>query len=821
VTGVEDLRYAARLLLKSPLFTLAAVASLGLGVGANTTIFSLVNELLLHPLPIQEPSRVVSVYTTDARNQGRFQRFMTMSYPNLRDYRAQGGHVLGGLAGSLFAPFSLTSGGEPEQILGQVVTGNYFDVLGVPAAVGSTFSWSAAEDEQLGAHPVVVLGHGLWERRFGASATLVGRTIEINRRPFTVLGVMPPRFRATDALGNPELWIPMSMRREVLAGFAAENMDNRRALLLNAVGRLRPSVTAAQADSALKTIAAGLEKAHPDENGSRSAAVAPLTGFDPEFRHDLSLAGGVLMAIVGLVLLIACANVANLLLARAAGRRREIAIRIALGASRGRLVRQLLTESALLGLLAGAAGLGIAKVSQDLLWSMRPAFLNAGALELGLSREVLAFTLAVSLLTAILFGLVPALQLSRPQLVDHLKDRAARAGGSARMFGLRNVLVMTQVALSLVALVGAGLFLRSLRNAQRTDPGFATTRLLVVSFDTGAEGYTGEAAEAFQRTVLERVRTLPTVEGAVAASSGLFAGGFSRTVFPEGVDRSDRRNGRLMPLNQVGAGYFETLGIPILRGRAFTEADGAGAPMVAVVNQTMARTLWPDQDAVGQRFRCFGEDWILEVVGVARDAKYFTIGEEPQPFFYLPLAQHRSSAVTLHVRAKGDPASALGAVRAQVQSLDPRMPVTNALTAGQLFDQALWAPRMAAALLAAFGLLALLLAAVGVHGVVSCSVSDRTAEFGIRLAMGARPAEVLAMVVRQTVVTASIGAGAALLAAYAASRSLGNLLIGVGAGDPVTFGGTLAVILAASVAASAWPAWRASRIDPLVALKWE
>jgi predicted permease len=817
----EDLRYAARLLMKSPVFTLAAVASLGLGVGANTTIFSLVNEVLLNPLPVQEPSRVVSLYTTDAKNQARFQGFMAMSYPNFRDYREQTAQVFSGVAASLFVPLSLTSGGDPEQVFGELVTGNYFDVLGVRAAAGRTFSFTAAEDEQLGAHPVVVLSDGLWKRRFGASPAIVGGVIELNRQRYTVLGIAPPRFRGVNALGGPALWLPVSARNQVLTGFAAENFDDRRALLLNVVARLKPGVEARQAEAAVATIAAGLEKAHPKENDSRSATLGPLTGLNPEFRRDVSLAGAVLMGVVALVLLIACANVANLLLARAAGRRREIAIRISLGASRGRLVRQLLTESALLGLLAGAAGLVIAKVSQDLLWSMRPPFLNADALDLGLSRTVLAFTLLVSLFTGLVFGLVPALQLSRPQLVDHLKDRTNRPSGYGRLFALRNVLVMAQVALSLVTLVGAGLFLRSLQNAQRTDPGFDTAHLLLLSFDAGAEGYSGESAVAFQRTVLDRVRALPTVKGAVLGSSGLFDGGFSRTVFPEGVDQNDRRNGRLTPLNQVGPGYFETVGIPIVRGRGLSDTDRAGAPMVAVVNETMARRLWPDQEPLGKRFRCFGEDWIIEVVGVARDAKYFTIGEDAQPFFYLPLSQHPSAAATLHVRTAGDPAAAVGTVRGQVQSLDPRMPITNVQTIRQLFDQALWAPRMSARLLGAFGALALVLAAIGVHGVVSYSVAERTHEFGIRMAMGARPVDMLRMVMRQTLLTASIGAAVALLFAYAVTRGLGNLLIGVPAGDPVTFGGTLAVILAAALAASAWPAWRASRIDPLVALRYD
>jgi len=817
----EDLRYAARLLVKSPLFTLAAVASLGLGVGANTTIFSLVNEVLLHPLPVHEPSRLVSVFTTDAKNRERFQGFMATSYPNFRDYREQAANVFSGATATVFVPLSLTSGGTPEQVFGELVTGNYFDVLGVRAAVGQTFSFTAAEDLQLGAHPVVVLSDGLWKRRFGANPSIVGSAIELNRQRYTVLGVAAPGFRGVNALGGPALWLPVSARKQVVTGFVAENFEERRALLFNVVARLKPDVTARQADAALSTIAAGLEKSHPQDNDSRSATLTPLTGLNPEFRHDVSLAGAVLMGVVALVLLIACANVANLLLARAASRRREIAIRISLGASRARLIRQLLTESALLGLLAGLAGLLIAHVSQNVLWSLRPPFLQADDLDLGLSRTVLAFTMLVSLLTGLLFGLVPALQLSRPQLVDHLKDRTNRPSGYGHLFALRNVLVMAQVALSLVTLVGAGLFLRSLQNAQGTDPGFDTTHLMLLSFDTGAEGYSGESSVAFERSVLDRVQALPMVKGAVLASTGLFNGGLSRTVFPEGVDPNDRRNGRLTPLNQVGPGYFETVGIPIVRGRALTDADRAETPMAAVVNETMARRLWPDQEALGKRFRCFGQDWIIEVVGVARDAKYVTIGEDPQSFFYLPLSQHPAAAVTLHVRTAGDPAAAVGTVRAQVQSLDARMPITNVQTIRELFDQVLWAPRMSASLLGAFAALALLLAAIGVHGVVSYSVAERTQEFGIRMAMGARPVDMVKMVVRQTMLTAAIGAGIALFVAYAVTRGLGNLLIGVPAGDPVTFAGTLAVILGAALAASAWPAWRASRIDPLVALRYD
>jgi predicted permease len=820
---LQDVRYGVRLLSRNPGFTATAVLSLALGLGANATLFAVVNQLLLNPLNVPDPSRLVSIFTTDANNTDQLQNFMPVSYPNYLDHRDRN-PALGGAAAVTFAPISLSSGGEPEQITGQLVTGNYFDLLGIRAAHGRLFSYSAEEDKQLDAHAVVVLSHALWTRRFGASPAVVETPIQINRRNYVVRGVAPADFRGVNAIGGPDVWIPLSMRGHLLTGFIGENFNDRRALVTAVFGRLRPGASVAEADAAARAIGRDLEQAYPADNASRSAIVRPIndaTFFSPEIRDNIVTGGAVLMGVVGLVLLIACANVANLLLARAAARKREIAVRISLGAGSGRLVRQLLTESVLLALLAGGLGLLMAVSSRDLLWALRPPFLQDGGFALAVGGPVVAFTAGLSLVTGVLFGLFPAWQLSRPNLAVALKDRANQPSRANRLRSVRNVLVMAQVAFSLMALVAAGLFLRSVQNAQQIDPGFETRRLLMLSFDTGAEGYSDARAAELHRQVLEKMGELPMVERAALANSQPFGGTFSRTVFPEGADMMDRRNGKLTQLSHVTPGYFETVGTPVIRGRGFTETDRDGAPMVALINETMARQMWPGQDPIGARFRCFGENWIVEIVGIVADAKYTTIGEPPQRYFYFPLAQHPSPFVTLHVRTRGEPDGAIGAVRGAVQAFDPAMPLINVMTIAGVLDQGLWAPRMAARLLGGFGLLALVLACIGLHGVISYSVVQRTQEISIRMALGARPADVLRMVLSQTALIVAIGTAAGLAGAYAAARAAGNLLFDVGSADPLTYAATAGLLLAVAMLASYLPARRAARIDPMAAPRGE
>jgi predicted permease len=816
-TLLQDIRYGARLMLRSPALTVVAALSLALGIGANTTIFTVVNAVLLNPLPVKDSSRLVSVFTTDER-AGPFGAFAQMSRPNFEDLRDKN-DTLDGMIAAAFVPMNLSGRGEPEQVFGEIVTGNYFDVLGAPIAAGRGFRASA--DDTPGASAVVVLSHGLWQRRYGGRADIVGDTITVNGRAFTVIGVTGEGFRGTTTLGGPEMWVPFGLHREVTTGFTAENWDSRRALLFQVNGRLRPGATAEQAQANLKGLAKALEEAFPSDNRGRTVTVVPLaqSTINPGFRENMVLAGGLLMAIVGLVLLIACGNVANLLLARATARRQEIAVRLSLGATRGRLMRQLLTESVLLAALGGVLGIVIAFWARSALWAFRPPFLQENALDLQFDNTVALFTIGVSVLTGILFGLAPALQSSRAELVTELKERTTVPSGS-HWYSVRNILVVGQVGLSFIALVSAGLFLRSLGHAQQIDPGFDADRLIVLGVSPGTNGYDEPRGRELYRRVIERVSSVGGVDAvSIATSVPLFNGGFARTVFKEGQDTSDPRAGRLTQLSQVMPGYFRTIGIRVVRGRDITEADRPGAPLVAVINETMARQYWPGEDPLGRQFRFIGDPTPLQVIGIVRDSKYNFLGENATPYLYTALEQRYSPAATVHVRASGDPAAIMNTVRRELQQLEPTMPLLNVTTLRDVFEQALWAPRMGASLLGIFALLALLLAAIGLYGVMAYSVSQRTRELGIRLALGARQSEVRNMVVRQGVLLAVGGVAIGLAAAFAMARMVTNLLFGVTATDPMTFALIPVVLLVVAAIATYLPAWRASRVDPVQALR--
>ncbi len=547
--------------------------------------------------------------------------------------------------------------------------------------------------------------------------------------------------------------------------------------------------------------------------------------MNPGFRDNMVAAGGVLMGIVGLVLLIACANVANLLLARASARQKEIAVRLSLGASRGRLIVQLLTEGTLLAMLGGAAGLLLAYWAQSLLWSFRPPFLQADAIDLHPDARVLLFTIVTAFVTGILFGLVPAFQASRPDLVVELKEKSSSPGGSNRLFSVRNVLVAAQLSLSLVALVGAGLFLRSLQHAEQINPGFDAEHLATMTLDLGAQGYTEERGKQFQQRLLERVASIAGVQGATIASSvPLFNGGFARTVFLEGQDTTDRRAGRLVQVSVVGPRYLETLGIPLLRGRTLTEADQPNTPHAAVINEAMAKQFWPNQDPLGKRFKFFGQAFFIQVVGLAKDSKYNFIGEDPTPNLYQPTTQVYQPAVSLFVKA-ARPESVLGTVRGEVQQLDRNLPLTGVFTLSDIFAQSLWPPRMAAALLAIFAGLSLVLAVIGIYGVMAYSVTQRTRELGLRMALGASRGDVVQLVVwqgfRLTVLGVAVGLVAAVAVTRVATAALSNLLFSVSSTDVITFVTVPAVLAIAALGASYIPALRATRIDPMVALRYE
>jgi putative ABC transport system permease protein len=822
---LKDLKYGARMLFRSKAFSLIAVLSLALGIGANTAIFSLVQTMLFSPFPVEAPHELASVFATDQRNPGN----LPLSHLNFKDVRDQNS-VFSGTAAMTFAQVNMLVDQSSEQVLAQVVTGNYFDVLGMRPALGRTFL--PQEDQTLGSHPVVVMSHGLWQRRFAGDPAIVGKTITLNRQPFSVIGVAAEGFTGTFLFGAPDMWVPTMMHDVMQPGF--DWYEQRRGLFLFVFGRLKPGVTLAQADANLKTIAKQLESSYPTDNKGRSVGAMSLI----EARTNPGGGGGnqvatiatLLMAIVGLVLLIACANIANLLLARATARRREIAMRLALGARRSRLVRQLLTESVLLALIGGAAGLVVAFWTLDALRAVEIPIPANVLLNLGLDARVLTFALVVSILTGILFGLAPALQATRTDIVPVLKNEMVpSAGTSPRRFlgwlNLRKGLVISQVALSLVALVAAGLFLRSLRQTQNIDPGFETDGVLMASFNLGREGYTPERGQLFYKEIIERVQGLPGVRSATIAQGPPFGNqGFLRSVFLEGRDTSERDR-ILVQVNPVSPRYFQTLGIPIERGRDFTPDDDDDAPDVVVINKTMADRFWKGEDAIGKRFKFFGDEEFRTVVGIARDAKYNGLAEDAAPFIYQPITQAYTPAATILVRTDGDAGGLARPVQAEIRQMDNRLSVLNVQSLGEQVSQTLGPQRLMVTLLGSFGLLALGLAAIGLYGVASYSVTQRTREIGVRVALGASRSNVVGLVLGQGMlligVGLAVGFGIGVAVVTLAGQQIGNLLVGVRPFDPVTFFGT-ALLLAVVAGLATWlPARRAAAIDPLVALRYE
>ena len=815
---LQDIRFAFRMLAKTPTFTAVAVLTLALGIGANTAIFTLVNAIFFHALPVNDPERLMSIFTVDQRNRGALTNFLPVSYPNGSDIQKQA-QSFSGIIIQTGAPVSMTVNGQPEQFFAQVVSGNFFEVLGVQAALGRTFR--PEEDAQPGTGPVIVLNHGFWERKFASNPAVIGQTVLLNGQGFTIVGVAPRGFQGTAALGGPDMWVPLSMHDQILAGFTKENFNERRFLGFFAIGRLKDGVTQAQASGELQAIGANLQREFPVPNRDRSFIVMPLlqSTINPNLRGLFARAGQLMMTVVGLVLLIACANIANLLLARASGRKREISIRLAMGATRGRIVAQLITEAIVLAIAGGVLGIALAVIARNLLWKFRPAFLQQAALDLSLDSHVLLFTSVIAILTGLIFGLVPALQASHPHLMSELKERAGDDAPTGRRFSIRNAFIVAQVALSLIALIGAGLFLMSLGNAQKIDPGFDTKNLAMLSFDVGSLNYDAPRAREFQRRALEAAQSVPGVKTATIANIvPLFNGGFARSVFPEGTEGSTTRNGILTQLGLVAPDYLQTMGIALMRGQNFDSSVREDSPKVAIINEAAAKRFWPNEDPIGKRFKFFGEKEFVQVIGVARNSKYNTLGEDPTSYMYLPLIQNPSTGVTLFFRCNGDAKSVIPSVRAQVQALDRNLPLTNVWPIGEVIDQALFNARFGAALLAVFAGLAVLLCAVGIYGVVGYTVGQRIREFGIRLALGAQPKDVVLMVIRQSARTLAIGLVAGLVAAFVMARLVVDLLYGVGATEPFAFLAMAVMLAVIGIFASYIPARHAAAVDPMKAL---
>jgi predicted permease len=811
---MRDLKYAVRMLVKSPGFTVVAVLSLALGIGANTAIFSLINVVLLRPLPVADVGSLVTISTTDQRNPGNLQ----LSHLNFRDLRAENS-VFTEMAAFGFNAVNFTKGAESQPITAQIVTANYFSLLGAQPALGRGF----LPEEEAQELPVAVISDGFWSRELGNDPNIIGKTISLNRTAFTVVGVAPRGFTGTLLGGGPAVWVPMT---RTLAPVPAW-WETRRGLWLFAVGRLKPGVTVDQARANLKGLFAHLESEFPTDNKGRSAAVVPLlearlnpAGTGPSFVLQLST---MLMVIVGIVLLIACANIANLLLARATKRRREIAIRLALGAKRSRLIRQLLSESLLLSILGGAAGLLVAYWSFAAMKGIRLPLPIPVDSELTVDPRVLIFTVALSVLTGLLFGLVPALQGSKADVVPVLKNELVPSAGGGRgwrsLFSLREGLVVLQVALSLVSLIAAGLFVRDLQRQQAIEPGFETKGVLVAVVNLARDGYTPERGRLFIDQAIDRLSGVPGVTHAAVAENPPLAGNILRSVYPEGADTTTKDR-VLVLVNPVSVGYFDTVGVPIVRGREFARTDTVGAPQVVVINDAMAQRFWPGQDPIGKRFKFFGDPDYTTVIGVAKDSKVLALGESPTPpYIYESLAQNYTPGLTLHVRTTADASHLSAPVRQAIEQIDPKLSIFNVRTVEEQVAQSLQPLETNAMLLGGFGLLALLLASIGLYGVTSYAVSQRTREIGVRMALGANQATVLALVLGRGMVLVGVGVAAGLFVSLLSANVMQSLVAGVNPRDPVTFASTAVILTIVALTANFVPARRATRIDPLVALR--
>jgi predicted permease len=832
-TLLYDLRYGAKMLWKSKGVTIIAIVSLAVGIGANSAIFSIVNSILLRPRPVSSPDQLVELYSGDRENP-----YDTTSYPSYLDFRDRN-DVFTGLAAYGIRYFKLGDANQVEQIWGEAVSGNYFDVLGVQVHKGRAFL--PEEDVVPNRNPVAVIGYGLWQRRFDSDPALIGKTITVNRQPLTVVGIAPPQYTGMIRGLSSEIWVP-TMMMPVLDPTGGEHLlTSRGDRWVTLIGRLKPDTTIDQARARFELLTKEMQTAHPEEwmsqtgNSVRELFVSVLpeseTRVHPQMRGLAYAAAGLLFVIVNLVLLIACMNLASMLLARSVARRSEIAVRLALGASRFRIMRQLLTESVLLSAIAGAAGILLAIWLLNLLMAFMPP-LPEGihiALDFNLDWRVVVYTIAVSTITGLLFGLAPALQSSRADVSTVLKDEST---GRYRKSRVRMSLVVAQVAFSLLLLIGAGLVLRSLENVRPTRLGFSSDNFVVAPVSLEEKDYDRREAHEFYRNMSERVAALPGVQN--ASLVGEIPGGFMsesrRRVEIEGYKTA---SGASLQLDFVltGPRYFTNMNVPFVQGRDFDERDQDGAPCVAIVNEVFAQRYFaPTGAPLGKHLVKFSrseEKQMCEIVGVIRDNNWQTLQKEVRPFFAFAMQQSEPNRVMLLVNTAGDPKNLIAPVRRAIQELDPNIPVTDVQTISEKFSVGLYPFRLLAVVMAACGVMALLLATIGIYGVVSYSVAQRTREVGIRMALGALRSDILKLVIGQGMVLVGVGLVIGLLLGVALTRVLTSsmfeveLLFGVSATDSLTFAGVTILLALVALAACFIPALRATKVDPVVALRYE
>jgi predicted permease len=809
---ISDLRFGFRMLAKRPGFALAAVLTLALGIGASTVVYSWTQAVLFNPLGAAKNSDQLVVAETVMPDGA----LHSSSYPDFVDYRAQQNvftDMIGfELIGNVVRAKDEAQG---ERTWGELVTGNYFDVLGVRAALGRTFA--PEEDGAPGGHPVAVISDGLWRRRFGADPLIAGKTMDFDKHPFTIIGVAPPEFGGTIVGLAVEFWAPMAEQPALLPG---ESLTERHPTFVHMMGRLKPGVSVEQAQADLSTISARIARAYPDSSRNIGIHVSPLYEASYGAQSLLRPVLTFLMAAVLIILLIGCVNIANLLLARALSREREIAIRGALGAGRGRLMQQLISESMMLAIFGGAAGLMAAAWGINLLsLFLPPAHLPFG-LEPAFNARVLGFAFLLSLAAGVICGIVPALEASKPGLFNALKEGGRNSSMSRGRRRFRAALVIAEVTLAVVMMIGAGLLARSFRNLLNASPGFDGENVRLFAFDLRSSGYGGWKAQEFVDRLVDKLRTVPGVESASAerwAPLWFNGRGWAPATIEGYTPKPDEFMG--IDFNVVGANYFTTMKIPMVSGRDFMERDRRDAPDAIIVNQTMARRFWPGKDPVGHRVNFDGR-W-QTVVGVAKDIKYHSMQEQPESFLYMPLLQGGGTDANVLVRTRATTASMIPVVREQARLLDPGVAVLESDDVSQLTRVSIFAQRIAAALASVLGVLGLLLAALGIYGVISYGVGQRTQEIGIRLALGAQREDVLKLVLNQGMRPVMAGAIAGIVLGFGAARLLTHQLYGVKSDDPITFAVVTAILCAVAVLACWFPARRATKVDPMIALRHE
>ncbi len=806
----RDFRFALRMFIKSPLFTGIVVSTLAIGIGLNTAVFSAVDALLLRPLPgVRASDELVQLYRTSPGGE----KFGSSSIPHYFDLRNRTTGVFSGVAAASFQFVNITADGPPATVAATMVSANYFNVLGVKAWRGRMFT--PDEDVGQGAHPVVVLSHGAWKSYFASDPNVIGRSIPVNGQAMTVVGIAPPGFRGTLPVIQPVLWVPIAQVGVIKPGNAGD-FENRGNNYNDVIARLVPGVSVAQARARLDAVSKELLSEFPDDNRNRGINLVRQVdaGIHPTLRGAQVALSAVVMVVVSLLLIIACVNVANLFLARARDRAREMAIRLALGARRSELVRQLLVESLLFALVSGTAGLLVAW------WAISIANrvglpMNVELVpDLRLSPLVLAYAFAVTTVTGVLFGIVPALQATRPSLIPALKGEAPAGESRSRT---TKGLVVAQMALSMVLLVCAALFLVNLRSATSLDKGFSADRVLIADVDPGLQGYNRTRSREFYRQAIERLKAIPSVtDVGMIDAMPLGIGSSDRGVtIPGYAPRPDE--GMSIFYASASPAYFQTMGVALHAGREFTERDDSASVPVIIVNERFAERFWPNQSAIGKTVQAGGRDFT--VVGVSVTGKYKRLGEDPTAYMYFAQSQMWSSSMSIIMRTTADPMSIAPALRSEIRALDPNLPVSNIRTMDQHLTFSLLPARIAGTALGVFGLIGLLLASVGMYGVMAYSVSQRTREIGIRMAIGATAANVIALIMRQGLTLVLIGTGIGLAGALAASRLLGSVLYGTDAINPATFVVVPVVLIGVAALATFVPARRAALVDPAVAIR--